>query len=255
APPPPRVLEERLKGEKDKLTDLPTRFDKPGDGGQPDQAKTPAAEPAAPPGLTGGLGAGGVTGRPGGMPKSMEDKKEATRDGRSGAKDGEGEGGEGKASGKGQPPADVYFGEELEKRRAVRQLYRKIDPTMEWAENNYYKIGSDRQVADLIRVAPFWLDYARHDVRSPFLSRNLADPSRNFTEMMFALSVLDLPFEAGKHDVQFADGRMIVKPAGQLIAFHEEVRPADGNGGQIPILVSQNFYRHGDRFREEGGEK
>ena len=40
-----------------------------------------------------------------------------------------------------------------------------------------------------------------------------------------------------------------------MIAFHEEVRPADGNGGQLPILVSQNFYRHGDRFREENGEK
>ena len=40
-----------------------------------------------------------------------------------------------------------------------------------------------------------------------------------------------------------------------MIAFHEEVRPADGNGGQLPILVSQNFYRHGDRYREENGEK
>ena len=40
-----------------------------------------------------------------------------------------------------------------------------------------------------------------------------------------------------------------------MIAFHEEVRPADGEGGQLPILVSQNFYRHGDRFRDENGEK
>src|SRR5262249_59696523 len=92
-----RVLEERLKREKDKLTDLTTRFDKPGDGGQPDQAKTPAAEPAAPPGLTGGLRAGGGTGRPGGMPESMGGKKEATPDGRGGAQDGQGGGGEGQA--------------------------------------------------------------------------------------------------------------------------------------------------------------
>ena len=48
---------------------------------------------------------------------------------------------------------------------------------------------------------------------------------------------------------------MTLTPGGAVIAFHEEVRPADGHGGQLPILVSQNFYRHGDRFREENGEK
>jgi hypothetical protein len=53
----------------------------------------------------------------------------------------------------------------------------------------------------------FWLDYVKHDGRTPFLSKHLADASKNFTEMMFALAVLDLPFTPGKHDVKFADGR------------------------------------------------
>src|SRR5204862_1844371 len=57
------------------------------------------------------------------------------------------------------------------------------------------------------------------------------------------------------HDVQFAGGTMTMKPAGRVIAFHEEVRPAAGSSGPLPILVSQNFYRHGDRYREENGEK
>ena len=65
-----------------------------------------------------------------------------------------------------------------------------------------------QQIADLVPVSPFWLDYARHDGKAPFLSRHLADASRNFTEMMFALAVLDLPFEAGKHDVKFDGGKM-----------------------------------------------
>jgi hypothetical protein len=148
-----------------------------------------------------------------------------------------------------------FFEDDLAKRQTVRRLYRKLDPTQEWAENNYYKVRIQQQVADLVPVAEFWHDYTRHDGKSPFLSRHLGDASRNFTEMMFALSVLDLPFEAGKHDVQFAGGRMTLTPATHMIAFHEEVRPADGPGGQIPILVSENFYRHGDRYREEGGEK
>ncbi|MCE9531461.1 MAG: hypothetical protein K8T89_10125 [Planctomycetes bacterium] len=150
---------------------------------------------------------------------------------------------------------EKYFDDAIEKRKAVRQLFRKLDPTQEWAENNYYKKVIQLQVAGLIPAGDFWYDYARHDRNSPFLSLNLADASRNFTEMMFALSVIDLPFEAGKHDVKFDGSRMMLTAGSPMIAFHEEVRPADGKNGQIPILISQNFYRNGDRFREENGEK
>jgi hypothetical protein len=137
----------------------------------------------------------------------------------------------------------------------IRQLYRPLDPTIEWAENNYYHLPIQQQVADLVPVSPFWLDYARHDGKGPFLSRHLAEAGRNFTEMVFALAVLDLPFESPKHDVVFKDGRMTLTPAGPVVAFHEEVRPVAAPAGQSPILISQNFYRHGDRFREENGEK
>jgi hypothetical protein len=44
-------------------------------------------------------------------------------------------------------------------------------------------------------------------------------------------------------------------PVGPVIAFHEEVRSVQGPGGQAPILISQNFHRQGDRYREENGEK
>ena len=151
--------------------------------------------------------------------------------------------------------AEASFFDNDRDRGSVRQLFRKLDPTMEWAENNYYKLPIAQQTADLVPVNAFWADYAAHASDTGFLSQHLTAPARNFTEMMFALSVLDLPFEAPKHDVKFAGGKMTLNPAGRFIAFHEEVRPADGAGGQVPILVSQNFYRPGDRFREENGEK
>jgi len=138
---------------------------------------------------------------------------------------------------------------------AIRQLYTHLDPTMEWAENNYYHLPIQQQLAELVPVSQFWLDYARHDGKSPFLSRNMAEASRNFTEMMCALAVLDLPFEAPKHEVVFKDGRMTLTPAGPAIAFHEEVRPVMAAGGQTPILISQNFFRQGSRYREENGER
>ncbi len=141
----------------------------------------------------------------------------------------------------------------------LRQLYRRLDPTQEWAENNYYHLRISQQLADLVPVSPFWLDYAQHDGKGPFLSKNLAEPSRNFTEMMLALAVLDLPFEAGKPEVKFDGNKMTLTPTGNLVAFHEEVRPvaaaAAPAAGKPTVLVSENFYRHGDRYREEGGER
>jgi hypothetical protein len=138
---------------------------------------------------------------------------------------------------------------------ALRQLYRRLGPTMEWAENNYYHLPIAQQIADLVPVNAFWLDYSRYDGKGPFLSKNVAEASRNFTEMVLALAVLDLPFESPKHEIAFKDGRMTFTPAGPVIAFHEEVRPVQGPGGQTPILISQSFYRQGDRYREENGEK
>src|SRR5262249_21588414 len=149
---------------------------------------------------------------------------------------------------------DRYYGNDREK-FIPRQLYRKLDPTMEWAENNYYKLLITEQIGDLVKVNRFWADYSATEGKGTYLSRNIPLASSNFTEMMFALSLLDLPFEPAKHDVKFAAGKMSLTPGSRMIAFHEEVRPAEGKGGQLPILVSQNFYRHGDRFREEGGER
>ncbi|MBX3400732.1 MAG: hypothetical protein KF873_18515 [Gemmataceae bacterium] len=151
--------------------------------------------------------------------------------------------------------AEFFDEDRARKREAIRLFFRKLEPTMEWAENNYYHLPIQVQLADLVPVSPFWRDYAAHAGNGPFLSRHLADASRNFTEMMFALAVLDLPAEAGRHDMKFEAGAMTLKPAGHAIAFHEEVRGADAVGGAAPILVSQNFYRNGDRYRDENGER
>ncbi len=143
----------------------------------------------------------------------------------------------------------------LERGKQIRTFFRNLDPTKEWAENNYYNLPIQSQIAELVPVSPFWADYARHTGNGHFLSRHLADASRNFTEMVFALSVLDLPNESAKHDMKFDKGSMTLTPASQAIAFHEEVRTADLAQVPLPILVSQNFYRNGDRYRNENGEQ
>ena len=144
---------------------------------------------------------------------------------------------------------------ELAEREEVRQYYRKLDKTMEWAENNYYKLPIEQQNQQLITVNGFWNDYAGHDPAQPFLSINMAEPTHNFAEMLIALSLLDLPFEAPKHDTQYDGPKLTLTSAGPVVAYHEEILPAKGIADPAPILVSQNFFRHGDRFRHVNNEQ
>lgn len=202
----------------------------------------------AKPGQAGGRG-GAVPMREGRTKLKADEKKSADRDDASKG---------GKEEGLTRSEADTTLGFRFageDARKAYAQLYRKVDPTMEWAENNYYKLPIQQQLADLVSVSAFWLDYAKHEGQGGFLSKNFADASRGFTEMMFALAVLDLPFEAKKHDLKFEGGKMTFTPAGPAIAFHEEVKPAAAAAAKTPVLVSQNFYKHGDRYRMEDGEK
>jgi hypothetical protein len=126
---------------------------------------------------------------------------------------------------------------------------------MEWAENNYHHLTINQQDAGLITVNAFWKDFAQHDPAAPFLSQHLAEASRNFSEMLMALAVLDLPFEAPKHETKFDGSAMTLTSGGPLVVFHEEIRPSAAADGSTKVLVSQNFFRNGDRTRLEAGEQ
>jgi hypothetical protein len=144
-------------------------------------------------------------------------------------------------------------------RRSDRKqaLYRKLDPTQEWAENNYYKLPIEQQLAALVGVNGFWKDYAAWDGKGGFLSTHFAEASRNFTEMMFALSVLDLPFpdQAKEPKTEVKDVSITLTPSDRMILIHREIKPAVIDAEAPKLLASQNFYRHGDRYIEVSGEK
>ena len=144
---------------------------------------------------------------------------------------------------------------DLRRRQAARQLYRTLDQTQEWAENNYYKRTIQEQGPDLVSINRFWRDYARNDGRTPFVSIHLAEACGNLTEMLCALAVLDLPFESTKPDVAYDGPKMTLKPKGRTAVFLRQIKPAEPIGDRVPILVSQNFLRDNDRFRHEGQEQ
>ncbi len=151
---------------------------------------------------------------------------------------------------------DAFYGADVAKSRTqLRQLFRQLEKTKEWAENNYYHLTIDQQVASLITVNSFWNDFAAHDPKQPFLSPHLADASRSFPEMLLALAVLDLPFEAPQHESKIDDTQMTLVPGGPLVVYHEEIKPADDPDQSAQLLVTQNYFKFGERERIVNGEK
>jgi hypothetical protein len=161
---------------------------------------------------------------------------------------------------------DARLGEELAQqtefyaatrfnRAATRRFFQKLDQTKEWAENNYYHLPIEQQLADLVTINAFWADYAAHDGKTPFLSKAFTQATRNFTEIMLALAVLDLPFKAGPHEEKLDGRRYTLDAAAPLVIFHREIREAQRVEEASGVLVAQHFFRADDRYRQEGNEQ
>ncbi len=139
-----------------------------------------------------------------------------------------------------------------ELRKQLQSLYRRLPPTQEWMENNYWHLLPDQQTPELVRVNRFWRDYARH-VDGDFLSPYFPEAHQTFTEMMFVLAVIDLPFKSPQPGSDYQENRLTFTATGPTIAFHQQVEPALVDRGNTTILVSENFFAQHDRYQHEDG--
>jgi len=148
-----------------------------------------------------------------------------------------------------------WGGDRAQLRKRYKELYRRLQPTQEWVETNYYQLPITEHTADRVAINRFWRDYATRDPQSLFLSPYFAEASGNFTEMMLALAVIDLPFDAPQHDVEVADNQLTFKSGGPAIIFHQQIRPAILEGRSSTILISENFFRNDDRYIQDGDRR
>lgn len=137
-----------------------------------------------------------------------------------------------------------------EKTKSVRQLYRKPETTKAYVENNYYKLTIEQQSTDLVVANAFWNDYATWDGKGIFLSANLAEASKNFTEAMIALAVLDLPMQGEAP----AEAQGQITPASPTVVYHKSIVPAE-TAEDKTILISQNYFRADDRYEYVGNQQ
>lgn len=137
-------------------------------------------------------------------------------------------------------------------KKQIRRLYRQIDKTKEWAENNYYKRYPHEQLADLIPVNAYWLDYAQH-ADGDFLSTHLAEAHHSASDVLMALAVLDLPFNAEQHAVTAGDQQQQLSLKSPAIVYYIDVVAAAMDAENEAVVVTQQLYRQSDRYRYEDG--
>ncbi|MHC5070783.1 MAG: hypothetical protein ACYTGO_09895 [Planctomycetota bacterium] len=199
--------------------------------------------------------------RPGGRAKSKKGKDQAGRALEKAADElvEEQEAEDEPAAAQPQAPAadrEAELRADLKRRQSVRELYRAPDPTRPYVEHNYWHRRAKEHLADLIQVNGFWRDFAMASARQPFFSRHVAEATSNFAEMILALSVLDLPFEPGKHTTKADGPRLSLRAASPLLLVRKELVQTAGAGAtEAPILVSQNYYRLDEPYRYEDNQR
>ncbi|MFK7741767.1 MAG: hypothetical protein AB8H80_15720 [Planctomycetota bacterium] len=139
-------------------------------------------------------------------------------------------------------------------RKKVRQLYRDVEKTKLLVEQNWWQIPP-LDTANIVPIHQFWVDFALRDDSKPFVSPALAQANGSFLEMMMALSVLDLPFEAGEHAVTVDGNTRTLKAASPLLVVQKEIAPSEKAADAAPLLLGQNFYRLNDRYRFVNGQR
>ena len=86
-------------------------------------------------------------------------------------------------------------GTPCQKKRHTAPLFRSIK-LKNGPKTTTTNFGSPSNSPQLVKTNRFWRDYVNHEAGKPFLTQHVSDATGNFTEMMLAFAVLDLPFES-----------------------------------------------------------
>ncbi|RKY22069.1 MAG: hypothetical protein DRQ55_02135 [Planctomycetota bacterium] len=140
-------------------------------------------------------------------------------------------------------------------RRALvrRQLWSGPGDTRLYVEHDYWHRRQHEMDATLVRPNGFWLELAATRGARPFVSARLGEATSHVNEMLLALALLDLPFEAAEHLTTLDDQRFSLEAGGPLLLVRREITDAPRAQAAPPVLVSQGVFRLDDRRRWVNG--
>ncbi len=136
---------------------------------------------------------------------------------------------------------------------APAPMYRSVDKTQEWAENNWYHRTPGQSGPDMITPNRLWRDLAQHR-EGPFLSPGLGLATGSFSEALCALAVTDLPFVSASHTITPDGPRLAITAAGNALAGSSQLVDGELVTGGAPLVVGMSFVRTDDRHEYVNGE-
>jgi len=128
-----------------------------------------------------------------------------------------------------------------------------VGTTNEYTEKFYY----NKQPSSIF-TNKFYLDFVEFLFTNDnignqnFLSQNFIYSSSSITEIIFVLSLLDLPFEKTKLETSQSDKDLKINTNGNLMVFCKEVVELEANvKEESDLLISQNFFDALNKYKSD----
>jgi len=136
-----------------------------------------------------------------------------------------------------------------------------IDQSREYQETRYYRVEFSKQDRHLVTPNRFWLDYAKfvlqNEQKGSFVSKSFYKPVENLTQMLLALTVLDMPFRSTvtDHDIEEVGNsssvNMIVHQPSLVLSRQIKKSVVQSSA----LAVSTNYFDPEDQFEVVDFEK
>ena len=138
-------------------------------------------------------------------------------------------------------------------RSAQRTQFQEVEETKEYCETQYMGNLHPRNYRNLVTPGAFWADVAGEFANGKSqltISPHFIHATRNLTEMVGVLSLLDLPFQSAEQEYQAQEGRRIaIKGKSNYILFRKEVKEAE-IAMKNDLLVIHRFFDNTNRNSE-----
>jgi len=159
----------------------------------------------------------------------------------------------------GAPRRKMRMSSDMKQRSAVEsKFYRAIDTTKIYEETFYYNKGYKQPTSSIVPMNKFWCDFGvwfLGDRSQPFLSENMAVPTSNLNECLFALAVFGLDFDSQGVNVQWEPNGVSVKITAEkpVVVFSKEIKETETRNSSISI--HQFYFDPNDQTEVVDGER
>lgn len=144
---------------------------------------------------------------------------------------------------------------DAELRESARPLYRGPGATRRQVEHNYWHVRAAVTDERLLPVNGFWLDFANATPGAPFVSTHLAEAAGSINEMLLALALTDLPFEAKPAGQDVSGTGLSLRAASPLLLVSRQLADAQPAEGEPAVFLGQELFRADERFEFVAGEQ